>query len=392
MPLCQAVLTWRSFCVEAFPSLEGGFAPGPFSWYNLPMVLSENLDRGPSSVSKEKAKEAVSSSSKEELANLSKAPAEYALPELTTSKFEEISGSEEPAFVVISATWCKECKKTMNALAKLGDAARKEGKQLNIFTITDDTNEDAENLYAKLGIKSPDTLPTLLFKGKSEGIEFSSHTGVADDEVSLSKFLKEKGGVEVDALLAKAKELEKNEEDYKELAESDPENAMKALEEYIDEPYAEAVLGLVAKNTDKKGPLFVLMFFEKFAHKPYAKKILELAARNSAKTNTQGALEFYDTYSGEPYEEEVLETAVRTAAGGKDPIFAVWYIKKYAGKAYFDEILDSVAKKEETSRSIFEAYAKWLKRGFGDKEDLKIFAQKVRGHHPELADEFKDLI
>ena len=356
------------------------------------MVLSENLDRGPSSVSKEKAKEAVSSSSKEELANLSKAPAEYALPELTTSKFEEISGSEEPAFVVISATWCKECKKTMNALAKLGDAARKEGKQLNIFTITDDTNEDAENLYAKLGIKSPDTLPTLLFKGKSEGIEFSSHTGVADDEVSLSKFLKEKGGVEVDALLAKAKELEKNEEDYKELAESDPENAMKALEEYIDEPYAEAVLGLVAKNTDKKGPLFVLMFFEKFAHKPYAKKILELAARNSAKTNTQGALEFYDTYSGEPYEEEVLETAVRTAAGGKDPIFAVWYIKKYAGKAYFDEILDSVAKKEETSRSIFEAYAKWLKRGFGDKEDLKIFAQKVQTYHPELVTEFKDLI
>jgi len=302
------------------------------------------------------------------------------IPELKSSDFAEVLDSDVPTFVIISATWCKSCKKLRDSLAELKKDTGKDGTTLNVFIITDDTNPDALDLYKKLGMERPTVLPVLLFKGKDSTGKFENRTGTADDKESLSNFLKERAGLAVE-------KSEKTENDYINLAHEDPEAAIKLLDEFVDSPYAENVLTAIVSNTDKQGPILVLMFYEKFEKKPYAKKILELAARNSSATDAQGALEFFEKYSGESYADEVLEAAVRVAAKSK-PMLAVWYLKKYSSKPYKDEILDGIAKDEAASRKIFEGYAKWLPEGRGDKADLKIFAEKVSVYHPELTEEF----
>lgn len=311
--------------------------------------------------------------------------AEPDIPELKGSDFDKVSDSTVPTFIIISATWCKSCKKLRGSLAELKKDADKDGVALNIFVITDDTNADAPDLYKKLGIERPTVLPVLLFKGGDVALKFENRTGIADDKESLSKFLKERRGESVE-------EVKKTEKDYLDLAHDDSEAAMKLLDEFIDSPYSENVLTAIASNTDKDGPTLALMFYEKFKDKKtYAKKILELAARNSSTTDAQGALEFFEKYSGEPYADEVLETAVHTAAKNK-PMLAVWYLKKYSNKPYRDEVLDGIAKDEAASRKIFEGYAKWLPDGRGDKADLKVFAEKVSVYHPELVEEFAGLL
>lgn len=307
------------------------------------------------------------------------------IPELKSSDFAEVLDSKVPTFIIISATWCKSCKKLRASLAETKKDADKDGVALNVFVITDDANPDALDLYGKLGMERPTVLPVLLFKGKDTTGKFENRTGTPDDKESLSNFLKERTGESVE-------KIEKTENDYLKLAHDDPEAAIKLLDEFINSPYSENVLTAVASNTDKGGSILILMFYEKFKDKKtYAKKILELAARNSSTTDAQGALEFFEKYSGESYADEVLETAVRTAAKSK-PMLAVWYLKKYLGKPYRDEVLDGIAKDEKVSREIFEGYAKWLKRGFGDKADLKVFAEKVSVYHPGLVEEFAGLL
>lgn len=309
--------------------------------------------------------------------------AEPFLPELKSADFAEVLNSNVPTFIIISATYCKSCKKLYNSFIELKKDVDKGGVAFNVFVITDDTNPDALDLYGKLGMERPTVLPVLLFKGKDTTGKFENRTGTPDDKESLVNFLKERTGESVE-------KIEKTENDYLNLAHDDPEAAIKLLDEFIDSPYSENVLTAIASNTDKQGPILVLTFYEKFKDKPYAKKILELAARNSSTTDAQGALEFFEKYSGESYADEVLETAVRTAAKNS-PMLAVWYLKKYVGKPYKDEVLDGIAKDEKVSREIFEGYAKWLKRGFGDKADLKVFAEKVSVYHPELVEEFEPL-
>lgn len=309
--------------------------------------------------------------------------AEPFLPELKSTDFAEVLNSKVPTFIIISATYCKSCKKLYNSFIELKKDVDKGGVAFNVFVITDDTNPDSSDLYKKLGIERPTVLPVLLFKGKDSTLKFEDRAGTPDDKESLGNFLKEQAGIAVE-------KVARTEEDYLNMAREDPENAMKFLDDFIDSPYSEKILTAIAENTEKQGPVVALMFYEKFEKKPYAKKILELAARNSSTTDVLGALEFFEKYSGESYADEVLETAVRTAAKNK-PLLAVWYLKKYSNKPYKDEVLDGIAKDEKASRKIFEGYAKWLPDGRGDGADLKIFAEKVSVYHPELVKEFEPL-
>ena len=302
------------------------------------------------------------------------------IPELKSSDFAEVLNSDVPTFIIISATYCKSCKKLYNSFIELKKDVDKGGVAFNIFVITDDTSPDASDLYKKLGIKRPTVLPVLLFKGKDSAGKFEDRTGTPDDKESLSNFLKKQAGIAVE-------KVARTEEDYLNMVREDPENAMKFLGDFIDSSYSEKILTAIAENTEKQGPVVALMFYEKFEKKPYAKKILELAARNSSTTDVLGALEFFEKYSGESYADEVLETAVRTAAKNK-PMLAVWHLKKYFDKPYKDEVLDGIAKDEKASRKIFEGYAKWLSDGHGDKADLKVFAEKVSIYYPELVKEF----
>jgi thiol-disulfide isomerase/thioredoxin len=309
------------------------------------------------------------------------------LPELGPAELEAVNTSDKPTLIVLSATWCKGCAKAIKALENL---EKEVGNDVNIFIHTQDLHENnSASLYEKMGIDHPKTLPMLLFKNPKEA-EFSSHINIPENIEGLSLFLDEKAGIKTKSLDLAQKE--KSEEEYKKMVDEDPETFMKEFKIIADEQFAEDLLFMVGHNIEKNGPFLLLMFHEQYQNKPYTKRILEVAAWNSSNTDFQGALEFFRFYKNEQFAEEVLENAFRNASKSDKEVFVVWYFKLLKEREYSNELLESIAQDAESAKKIFEKYKFFLAKGYGDVEDLKVFAEYVRKTHPEIAEEYKDLL
>ena len=355
-----------------------------FSWYNYLMNLLFKTNRLVYKISeKAEGNNAQDLDPSKEVEKERKTT----LPELGDAELAAVSSSDKPTLIILSATWCSGCKKLIKALEEL---QKEVGEDVNIFIHTQDLHEDnSELLYKKMGVDHPKTLPIVLFKmPKKTG--FSSHIDIPDTVEGVSLFLDENAGIKTSFL--EAAQEEKTENEYKKDVDEDPETFMKMFSKIANESYAEDLLFMVGHNIEKNGPVLLLRFHEQYQNKPYAKRILEVAAWNSSDTDFQGALEYFPLYENESYAEEVLENAFRNASKSDKKVFVVWYFKLLKERDYSNELFESIAQDAESVKRIFEKYKFFLAKGYGDVEDLKVFVKFVKKTHPEIVEEYKDLL
>lgn len=110
--------------------------------------------------------------------------------ELTLKNMDRILRSGKTILIDITATWCPPCK-ILNRT--FGNISGMLGDQVEIVTITDDTNPDAGELYRRLGA-GPNGTPTVLIYQKGRTEEFFVGAMPAKEILDLLK----KRGVRID--------------------------------------------------------------------------------------------------------------------------------------------------------------------------------------------------
>lgn len=333
-------------------------------------------------------------------------------PELTLSNVDKLLSGKKPVLVMYTATWCPACPRLHENLHELDSIL---SNQVEIVTITDDTNPDAERLCGRLGSRRPDGFPAVFIyqDGKTESLflgavdkeeilsllaargirpseplrgeaaralsrERSEKEDVAALERRINKettqILFEKYGPNVFNLLigaeealapgsmkrineaAKAGDMERFDREYENLLMDYPLLAFVYSRAYEKQPYAERILG----NAAEKFPLLAFVFFDDYRGQPYAARILDKAARVLANKKTETVEHFKRVDQFEPRERVV--NIMRTLAV-RYPRLIFAYFEHFRHRPYAELILTIAAEADPWAAIDFVESHKTLPYG-----------------------------
>lgn len=260
--------------------------------------------------------------------------------ELTLQNMNRILHSGKTILIDITATWCPPCKMLNRAFGSISGVL---GDQVEIVTITDDMNPDADKLYERLG-RGPQGTPTVLIhqNGKTEDffvgaipskeiLDLLEKRGVKIDERHFRKVF-EKIRIDMLGLPEEVKKsilkqygankTQKIFELFIFIQEKAP-NRLRLADDLLD-----AIMGRKGRNIERESnaaffnlydsiaddyPLVVLNGFSVYKDQHWADQIFEKAIRSAAVKFPEIAMDYFEIYKDKPYAREVYEQAERNA-------------------------------------------------------------------------------
>lgn len=254
--------------------------------------------------------------------------------ELTLQNMNRILRSGKTILIDITATWCPPCK-TLNRT--FGNISGMLGDQVEIVTITDDTNPDAGELYKRLGA-GPNGTPTVLIHQNGRTEEFFVGAVPAKEILDLLKkrnvkiddrhFRKVFEKIRIDMLGLPEKVKNSILKQYGEskakkifelfifIQEKAPNRLVLAddfLNVISDVPRSSEALYNLYNSIADDYPLVVLNGFNVYKDQTWSDMIFEKAIRSAAEKFPEIAMDYFEIYKNKPYALEVYELAKRNA-------------------------------------------------------------------------------
>ncbi|MBI4994852.1 thioredoxin family protein [Candidatus Peregrinibacteria bacterium] len=263
--------------------------------------------------------------------------------ELTLKNMDRILRSGKTVLIDITATWCPPCKVLNRTFGNISGVL---GDQVEIVTITDDINPDAEKLYERLGA-GPRGTPTVLIHQAGRTEEF--FVGAIPPKEILD-LLKERGvkmderhfrtvfeRIRIDAL-GLSKEMrdiilrQYGESKSRKIFElfmfmqEKASNKLFLVDNFLHAMYKEKDRNIKRESSEAffnlydsiagDYPLVVLNGFSVYKDQLWADRIFEKAIRSAAEKFPNIAMDYFEIYKDKPYAQEVYERAKRNAGDG----------------------------------------------------------------------------
>lgn len=254
--------------------------------------------------------------------------------ELTLKNMDKILHSGKTVLIDITATWCLPCKMLNRAFGNISGVL---GDQVEIVTITDDINPDAEKLYKRLGAY-PKGTPTVLIHQAGRTEEFFYGALPAKEILDLLKTR----GVRIDEQHFR-RIFERIRIDMLGLSEKIKDGIQKQYGESKSRKIFELFIFMQEKTPDKlvltddflrainggressealfnlydsiagDYPLIVLNGFSVYKDQTWGDRIFEKAIRSAADKFPDIAMDYFEIYKDKPYGQEVYERAKQNA-------------------------------------------------------------------------------